>query len=589
MQFQKRNATCGELRIENEGNEVILNGWVHVRRDLGSLIFFDMRDRYGITQVVVLPEENPELEEKARKVRQEDVLWVKGTVRKRENPNESIPTGLIEILVSDFDIISKAELPPFEISGQTDVTEEVKLKNRFLDLRRPKLQEKMILRNKLYQITHKYFEENEFLEIETPVLMKSTPEGARDFLVPSRINKGKFYALPQSPQIFKQICMVSGFDKYMQIVKCFRDEDLRSDRQPEFTQVDVEMSFVNQDDVMIMAEGYVKRLWKDILDYDVDEFTVLTYTEAMERFGSDKPDLRFDLELQSITDIVKDSEFKVFADIAKGGGTIAVLNAKGCSEYSRKQIDELTDLAKKYGAKGLAWIKVDDEIKSPIAKFLSDDELKAIIEKAGAEKGDLILISSDTWTRAYTILGALRLEIAKREGILESVKDKFKFGWVISFPLMEYDPDSDEIYAMHHPFTAPIPEDIEKLENDKLNIRSQAYDMVINGAEVGGGSIRIHDRELQQRMFDTLGMDKEEVESKFGFLLDALKYGAPPHGGIAFGLDRLVMILAGTDNIRDVIAFPKTTSGLSLMDGSPTEVDNQQLSELGIKLIDKKD
>ncbi|MFP4368678.1 MAG: aspartate--tRNA ligase [Candidatus Kapaibacterium sp.] len=589
MNFPKRTFTCGSLRSEDNGKRVVLNGWIASRRDLGGLYFIDLRDRYGITQLVIEPENTPEIAERSRELKQEFVIWVEGAVRIRENPNKNIPTGLIEVVVSDYGVINKAELPPFEIEEESDVTEEMKLKNRFLDLRRPDLQRNFIIRNQVYQICHKYFEDNDFIEIETPYLMKSTPEGARDFLVPSRINKGKFYALPQSPQIYKQILMISGFDRYVQIVKCFRDEDLRSDRQPEFTQIDLEMSFVDQDDIMTIAEGMISRFWKQIKGKDIDiPFQRMTYHEAMTRYGSDKPDLRFDMEIVTITDLVKNSEFKVFADVVGSGGVVAAINAKRCSGYSRKQIDQLTDYAKKYGAKGLAWIKYEGgEVNSPIAKFLSDKEMKGILEAANAQDGDLILISSDTWHRAYTILGALRLEIARKEEIFAKLSNEYSFLWVTDFPLLEYDEETGRHYAMHHPFTAPKDEDLEKLESAPEKAHAKAYDLVINGAEVGGGSIRIHNNEIQQKMFKALGIGEEEVESKFGFLLKALKYGAPPHGGIAFGVDRLTMILAGTDNIRDVIAFPKTTSGLSLMDGAPSEVDEAQLKELAIQLIKK--
>lgn len=587
MNFLKRTKTCGELRPENVGEQVILNGWVNTRRDLGGLFFIDLRDRYGITQLFIYPETQPELYNKAKTLGNEFVIWAKGNVRLRENPNPNIPTGLIEVWLEEFEIINEAELPIFEISDKVDVNEELRLKYRYLDLRRPSLQNNFIIRNKLYHITHQYFYENNFLEVETPVLMKSTPEGARDFLVPSRINKGKFYALPQSPQIFKQLLMVSGFDRYMQIVKCFRDEDLRSDRQPEFTQIDIEMSFINQNDIINIMEGYIKKLWKEILNYDIDgSFYRMSYNEAMTKYGSDKPDLRFGLELVSLNQVVKNSEFKVFADVISSNGSIVAINAKGCAGYSRKQLDDLTEFAKKYGAKGLAWIKIENiEVKSPISKFLTENEIENIKNATKAEDGDLILISSDTWTKAHTICGALRLELARQTGILENVKDKFSFHWVVDFPLFEYDVESGRYFAMHHPFTSPHPDDIEHLTNDIGKARAIAHDLVINGHEVGGGSIRIHDSQIQSQMFDLLGISKEEAESKFGFLLDALKYGAPPHGGIAFGLDRLVMVLLGIDNIRDVIAFPKTTSGLSLMDGSPSYVDDAQLRELGLKAI----
>ncbi|MCL5992470.1 MAG: aspartate--tRNA ligase [Bacteroidetes bacterium] len=588
MNFLKRTDTCGSLRKEDCDKIVILNGWVQTVRDLGGLIFIDLRDRYGITQLVIHPETQSELAERSKEIKSEFVIWAKGKVRMRENPNPNIPTGLIEILLEDFGIISKAELPPFEIVDDIGTSEEIKLKYRFLDLRRHSLQKHFIVRNDVYQVVHKYFNENNFIEVETPFLMKSTPEGARDYLVPSRIYKGRFYALPQSPQLYKQILMMAGFDRYVQIVKCFRDEDLRSDRQPEFTQVDLEMSFIERDDIISMTEGFFARLWKEILDVDVlTPFLRMSYNDAMNRFGSDKPDLRFELELTDISDLVKNSEFKVFSDTVSSGGVVKVLNAKGCAEFSRKKIDELTELAKKYGAKGIAWLKiVDGEINSPIAKFLKEDEIEEIKKLTNCENGDLLLFSSDKWSRACTILGALRLEIARKTGIIDSVKNKFSFLWVLDFPLLEFDGESGRYAAMHHPFTSPMDEDINLLETEPGIAKAKAYDIVINGAEVGGGSIRIHSREIQEKMFKLLGLSKEEADAKFGFLLEALKYGCPPHGGIALGLDRIVMTLTGTENIRDVIAFPKTTSGLSLMDGAPSNVDEMQLKELGLKIIE---
>ncbi len=590
MNFLKRTMLCGEPRDSHIGKNVILNGWVQNVRNLGGLIFIDLRDRNGLMQLVIEPENQKELAERATELKQEYVIWAKGDIRKREKSNEKMPTGLVEMLVQDYGIINKAELPPFEILNDIETSEEIKLQYRYLDLRRPVLLNKFVVRNKVYQILHQYYYENNFLEVETPVLMKSTPEGARDFLVPSRINKGKFYALPQSPQLYKQILMISGFDRYMQIVKCFRDEDLRSDRQPEFTQVDVEMSFVDIDDVLSMTEGLIKRIWKEVLGIEIEnKFKRMTYVEAMSRYGSDKPDLRYDLELKDITEVVKNCGFSVFKDNISNGGNVAVLNAKGCADFSRKKIDELTNLAKKYGAKGLAWMKFENgEINSPIAKFLQENEINEIKNIAHAENGDLLLFVSDKWTKTYTILGALRIEIAKLSGIYEKIKNDYSFHWVTEFPLFEYDEESNRYVAMHHAFTSPMDEDVELLNTAPDKARAKAYDLVINGAELGGGSIRIHDSKVQQKIFELMNLGPEEIESKFGFFTKALKYGAPPHGGIALGLDRIIMTLCNTDNIRDVIAFPKTTSGLSLMDGCPSAVDIKQLNELSINVIKEK-
>ncbi len=587
MLFKKRNTNCGELRIENINKDVILNGWVQTVRDMGGLIFIDLRDRWGITQLVIEPENFPELAQKAKEVKSEFVLWAEGKVRERESPNKNIPTGLIEVLLNKFEIINKSELPPFEVINDLDTNEETRLKYRFLDLRRPALQRNFEVRNRLYQVMHQYYAKHNFYEVETPILMKSTPEGARDFLVPSRINKGKFYALPQSPQLYKQILMVSGFERYVQIAKCFRDEDLRSDRQPEFTQIDVEMSFIEADDIIALTEGYFKELWKEVLGMEIQTpFLRMTYEEAMMRFGSDKPDLRFGLELTDITKHLQLSGFKVFSDAIENKGIISCLNAKGCGSYSRKNIDDLTELAKKYGAKGLAWIKLaDGAVNSPIAKFLTEEELANILKETKAEDGDLLLIVSDKKYKALTVLGALRLEVAKREKILEKVKNEFSFSWVVDFPLVEFDEKENRFVALHHPFTAPLEEDLHLIYTNPEAVRANAYDVVINGAEVGGGSIRIHRSDVQEQMFKLLGLSKEEQASKFGYFLDALKFGAPPHGGIALGVDRVTMTLCGTDNIRDVIAFPKTTSGLSLMDGCPSPVDIKQLEELGVQLL----
>lgn len=586
MKFQKRTEKCGNITSEFIGKEVILNGWVASTRNLGGLIFIDLRDRWGIVQLVIKPEDNSELAERAKVLRSEFVIWAKGIVRKRESINPKIPTGEVEVLLNDFGIINPSELPPFEIENNINVNEELKLKYRYLDLRRSELQNNLFVRNKLYQITHQFFYENEFVEIETPVLMKSTPEGARDFLVPSRNYKGRFYALPQSPQIYKQILMISGFERYLQIVKCFRDEDLRSDRQPEFTQIDCEMSFVEQDDIISLFEKFFKRVWKEILDVDITiPFPRMSYKDAMENYGSDKPDTRFDMKIKTLNSVFENTEFQVFKQTLETNGIIAGINAKGCGNYSRKQIDSLTDFAKKYGAKGLAYLKfANNEVTGSIAKFLSENEINKLKEIFDVEDGDLLLFISDAYTRTYTVLGALRLEIANQLKILDNLKNQYNFLWVIDFPLFEYDEEEKRYVAMHHPFTSPKIEDIEILDKAPSKVRAIAHDIVLNGVEIGGGSIRIHNTDLQQKMFNLMGIEKKEAEDKFGFLLNALKFGAPPHGGIALGLDRLTMLLTGTNNIRDVIAFPKTTSGLSLMDNAPSYVDEKQLKELGLKI-----
>ena len=599
MNWKKRNAKCGdftqeiisptEFKTANYPNKFILNGWIHNVRDMGGLIFIDLRDRYGLMQLVIEPENNPDLAEKAKTLKSEFVIWAEGNLRLRSNPNPKLPSGYVELLLNDFGIINKAELPPFEIIDDVDANEELKLRYRYLDLRRHSLQRNFIVRNQVYQIIHRYFEQNDFLEVETPVLVKSTPEGARDYVVPSRIHKGHFYALPQSPQIYKQILMMAGFDKYIQIVKCFRDEDLRSDRQPEFTQLDLEMSFVERDDVLTIIEGLFKELWKEILNIDIpNKFPRITYEEAMTKYGSDKPDIRFGMEITNISDIAKNVDFKVFQDVLnEKNGYVALINVKGTGNYSRKQLDALTEYAKKYGAKGLAYIKISDtgEVSSPILKFLNAEDLTAIKNIANAENNDLILISSDEKYRALTILGALRLELARQLGIIEKLKNTYSFHYVVDFPLFEYDADAKRYVAMHHPFTSPDLSQLETLDKDPSKVNANAYDLVLNGNEVGGGSIRIHDSNIQSKIFELIGLTDEEKEEKFGFLLKALKFGAPPHGGIALGIDRLVMLLCGTDNIRDVIAFPKTTSATSLMDGCPSAVDINQLKELGINIL----
>lgn len=583
--FPRRTVTCGELRESDIGRGVVLNGWVANVRDIGKIIFIDLRDRYGITQLV-LQSDNEDLIEQIRLVKSEYVIWARGTVRLRENINTKIPTGKIEVLVEAFDIINRSELPPFEISDAISINEDVRLRYRYLDLRRPSVQNKFIVRNKVYQLIHQYFQQHNFIELETPYLTKSTPEGARDFLVPSRIHKGKFYALPQSPQLYKQMLMIAGFDRYVQIVKCFRDEDLRSDRQPEFTQIDVEASFIEQDDIFEFTEGLFKLLWKELLGITIETpFPRLSYYEALHRYGSDKPDLRYGLELIELTDIFRGSDFKIFKDIISTEGIIYGINAKGCAHYSRKQIDQFAEFAKKYGAHGLSWFKFQNGVlQSPIAKFFSQETLDKTIEHAKMEENDLLLVISDREKECLISLGAIRKEIAKNQGILEKVKDDFSFVWIIDFPLFEYSAEAKRLVAKHHPFTSPRDEDLEILTTQPLNVLAKAYDIVVNGDEIGGGSIRNHNYSVQQQIFQLLNLSKEEVDDKFGFLIEALQYGAPPHGGIALGLDRLVMTLTNTDNIRDVIAFPKTTSGLSLMDNCPSTVDIKQLEELGIQV-----
>lgn len=591
MKFKKRTHTCGELREEHIAQNVVLNGWIDTRRDLGGVIFIELRDRYGITQVVFEPSFNSSAHEAAKHLRSEFVISIEGVVRKRpegtENP--SLQTGNIDVMVDNLIILNEAITPPFQLKDEIETHEDLRLKYRYLDLRRPKLQKNILLRHKMYQITRKYFDENNFVEVETPVLMKSTPEGARDFLVPSRLHKGKFYALPQSPQTYKQILMVAGFDRYFQIVKCFRDEDLRADRQPEFTQIDVEMSFVDQEDIFEMVEGLMKIFFKEIWNKDLQlPLLRLTFDEAMEKYGSDKPDLRFDLEMKTLNSVFANSDFRVFREAVDSGGIVTGLLAPGCGDYTRNQLDVLTDFVKGFGSKGLIWIRVKEnegkaELESPTMKFFSEEEKQKTIEMLGAKPGDLLFILSGERIRTLSIMGHLRLEMAKRLNLIKEDSEP-KLLWVIDFPLFEWDAETKRYYAMHHPFTSPRIEDIPLMNSDPAKVKARAYDLVLNGNEIAGGSIRIHNSELQAKMFQVLGISEEEAKLKFGFLMNAFKYGAPPHGGIAFGFDRMAMIFAGEHSIRDVIAFPKTASAMSLMDDSPSIVDEMQLKELHIKI-----
>lgn len=583
----KRTHTCGELTGKNTGEPVILNGWVAGRRDLGGLVFIDLRDRYGITQIV-FKQHNEQLHETAQQLRTEYVIGVKGTVQNREegNINKEMSTGEIEVVAESLEIYSKAETTPFEIRDNIDTGEEIRLKYRYLDLRRKFNQDRMMVRSKSYQSVREYYHEHEFAEIETPVLMKSTPEGARDYLVPSRVNPGKFFALPQSPQTYKQILMVSGFDRYFQIVKCFRDEDLRADRQPEFTQIDVEMSFVDEDAVMENTEGMMKKLLADTIDEDISvPFPRMTYKEAMQTYGTDKPDLRFGLEIADFSDLVEHSEFKIFSSTVKEGGAVLSISIPGQGAIGRGEIDRLTERVKeRTGAAGLIYIKLNEEdgVRCSVGKFLDDDTVEAMVKLAGAEMGDLVLILAGPKPGIYKQMGQLRMMAGNKFDLVDD--SQFRFLWVTDFPLVEWSEEDQRYHALHHPFTAPKPGEEEQLESDPAKVRSRAYDLVLNGYEIGGGSIRIHDRSMQQKMFRLLGIDEDEAGDRFGFLLEAFKYGVPPHGGIALGVDRIVMILTGGTSLRDVIAFPKNQKAQSLMDNSPDYVDPGQLEELHIKV-----
>ena len=586
----KRTNYCGELRASDIGKTVTVCGWVQRQRDLGQLIFIDLRDRTGILQLAFNDATDRAVFDKAFSARSEYVLAATGVVRERSSKNAEIPTGDIEIEVADLRVLAKSETPPFEIVEDSNVKEDLRLKYRYLDLRRPDVQDKIIGRHKIVKVARDYFDENRFVEIETPVLIKSTPEGARDYLVPSRMFPGNFFALPQSPQLYKQLLMLSGFDRYMQVARCFRDEDLRADRQPEFTQIDFEMSFVNADDVMEIAEGFMKLVYKKVLDIDiVTPFRRMTWHEAMRRFGSDKPDLRFGLELIDLTGDLKNTEFRVFKGAIDGGGSVRGINLKGLADkLSRKEIDKLTEWIKSYGAKGLAWTRLTANGEtSSYEKFLAPEEAAAVRKTLGAETGDVLLIvASDENKVVFDSLGALRCELAARFDLID--KSKPCLLWVTDFPLFEFSKEENRFMAMHHPFTCPCVEDLDKLESDPGNVNAIAYDMVLNGNEIGGGSIRINDPELQQRMFKALGLTPEEAQKRFGFLIDAFRFGAPPHGGMAFGLDRLVMLMLDCDSIRDVIAFPKVASSSELMSGAPTDVDEAQLKELGIAILPKE-
>ncbi len=579
----KRTNYCGDLRIADVGKEVTVCGWVQRCRDLGQLIFIDLRDRTGIVQLAFNDKTDKDIFEKAFSCRSEFVLAAKGIVAERSAKNADIPTGEVEIVVNDLRVLSRAVTPPFEIVDETSTNEELRLKYRYLDLRRRPLLNNIMIRSKIAKTARDYFAENGFIEIETPMLMKSTPEGARDYLVPSRIHNGKFYALPQSPQIYKQLLMVSGFDRYIQLARCFRDEDLRADRQPEFTQIDMELSFVDVEDILEINEGLFKRLFKDVLGKELETpFKRMSYKEAMENYGSDKPDIRFDMKIQDISDLVKDCGFGVFTGAIENGGSVRAVVAKNAaSVYTRKEIDKLTEYVKGIGAKGLAYVRWVDEPNASFKKFMSDEELNAVYSRLNAEKGDVILIVADKTNTVLSTLGALRLKVAKRLGI---IPNEFKFLWIVDFPFFEYDDESGEWVAMHHPFTMPKEECLQYLDSDPSKVIAKAFDLTLNGTELSSGSMRITDPELQQKMFRALKLTDEEIEAKFGFLVEAYKYGAPPHGGMGIGLDRVSMLLSGAESLRDVTAFPKVQNASELMSACPAPVDKENLDVLGIEV-----
>ncbi len=582
MRGLKRTCYCGE--VTSEMKEATVCGWTARVRDKGGIVFIDLRDRSGIVQLVFDENTEKSVFEKAKTVRSEDVLVAKGTVRARESVNKDIKTGAVEIVADDLRILTKAQTPPFEIVSDSKTNEELRLKYRYLDLRREPLQRNLIMRHNIARVAREYFYENGFLEIETPMMMKSTPEGARDYLVPSRIHNGKFYALPQSPQMYKQLLMIAGFDRYIQLARCFRDEDLRADRQPEFTQIDLEMSFVDTDDILECLEGFVKRLYKEILNVDIETpLPRLTFDEAMNRYGSDKPDTRFGMEIRNISELVKDTDFVVFKSAVENGGSVRAIVAKNAAgTLTRKEIDKLTEYAKGIGAKGLAYVRwVEDVPNCSFAKFMKEGELEGILSALGAEKGDVVLIVADKDKVTLPTLGALRLKVAKQ---LDMIPEGWNFLWITEFPFFEYDDEHGEWTAMHHPFTMPLDEHIQYLDTDKEKVRAKCYDLVLNGVELLSGSMRINDPALQQHMFEMLGMTDDEISAKFGFLVDAYKYAAPPHGGAGIGLDRLAMLMCGCDSLRDVIAFPKVQNASELMSEAPSAVSDAQLDELGIKI-----
>lgn len=584
-----KNHDCGTLTKQNVGETVVLNGWVQGWRDFGGLLFIDLRDRTGIVQIVFNPEISKQALDIASRARNEYVLAVQGKIVERdpETYNPNLPTGAIEVRVTDVEVINNAKTPPFPIEDGVEVDESLRLKYRYLDLRRPEMQKTLRLRSKATKVFRDFLDENGFIDVETPILTLSTPEGARDYLVPSRVHPGEFFALPQSPQLFKQLLMIGGLERYYQVARCFRDEDLRADRQPEFTQVDIETSFLSQEQLLTMMENLVARLFRETIGVEVPTpFQRLTYHDAIHKYGSDKPDLRFGLEIEDVTDIVKTSEVKVFASVAASGGVIKALNAKGCASWSRKELDDLAPFAARYGGKGIAWITVKEgEWRGPIVKFFKPEEIEALTKQLNVEEGDLLMFSADKLKVAADVMGNLRLKVGREQGLIDN--SKFKFLWVVDFPLVEWDEEAKRYVALHHPFTRPHDDDLPLFDTDPGAIRAQAYDIVLNGYEVGGGSMRIYRRDVQEKMFSALGFTMEEAKEKFGFFMDAFEYGTPPHGGIAFGLDRLVMLLAGRTNLRETIAFPKTASATDLLTDAPSGVSDRQLEDLHIRLSAK--